>query len=199
MHIWGLSPTWKPFFHVNLMVDQYRIVSLVFGVVIQPCVGKGRTTSRCPWAPRTTDGIRGCPTLKNKVLLPVFFSHIYRWQRGILRRVSSSHPRPRGENFSPSPRKLAGDIVSPSPNPSGECIPDGVSVPGISLERMTHNIEEEMFHKRSLHQLEIRSFSFTNHSYFAAKIANSDKISQIRVRMRKRRHGKIHLCSPLAG
>jgi hypothetical protein len=58
------------------MVDQYRIVSLVFGVVIQPCVGKGRTTSRCPWAPRTTDGIRGGPTLKNKVLLPVFFSHI---------------------------------------------------------------------------------------------------------------------------
>ena len=71
-----MSPTWKHFFHVNIMVDQYRIVSVVSGVVIQPCVGKGRTTSRCPWSPRKTDGIRGGSTLKNKDILPVFLGHI---------------------------------------------------------------------------------------------------------------------------
>ena len=58
-----------------------------------------------------------------------------------------------------------------------------------------------MFHKCILYVLEIRSFHFTNHNYFAAK-SQIEKISQICVRMicvgmRKRRHSKIHLSSPL--
>ena len=36
-----MSPIWKHFFRVNLMVDQYKIITLVFGVIIQPCMGRG--------------------------------------------------------------------------------------------------------------------------------------------------------------
>jgi hypothetical protein len=74
-------------------------------------------------------------------------------QRGIPRRGSLPHPRPRESDNSPSPSKptLAGEVSSPAPPPLGESIPDGDLVHG-SAAPGSHGIDEEKEKRRSIRE-----------------------------------------------